>query len=480
MTDRRNHSGIWGALGRKRRGRVLATAAAASLASVGLVAGSFAGISSASAKPGASKIGGSVSVWAEWTAAEQTSFLAAIKPFEHQTGITVNYQGKGSGTMDTALDTAVAGGKPPDVAFVPDPGTLDTLASQGKLTALAPILGSLTKNYGPAWNLLGTSNGKLYGVWYKAANKNTIWYNPALFAEAGIKSTPTTWQQLLTDAGTLQAAGITPFSLCTDIGWPVADLWQNLYLKTNGAKDYAALSVDSIPWTSPTVTKTFTELGMLVGHPSYLLGGTAGALSSGTYPNCVNNVFPPAGTNPTAAMVIEADFVVSQIVSNSPNYVGGTTGKGGAACTTDASKTPCYDFFAFPTPSGDQANASALQGAGDVGMVLTPTPQAKAFIRYIASATPGQIWAHLGGFTSPNKKVPLSSYPDAITRSDASELVNASSFVFSLDDLQNTAKGAWEKQLWSYMLDFVKTPTAAEIKTIEPEMQKLAAKAWGK
>ncbi|HTW98581.1 MAG TPA: ABC transporter substrate-binding protein [Acidimicrobiales bacterium] len=452
---------------------------AASIASVGLVAGSFATTSSASTKA-STKIGGSVSVWAEWTADEETDFKAAIAPFERQTGITVNYQGKGSGTTDTAVEAAVAGGKPPDVAFVPDPGTLDTLAAAGKLTPLAPILGSEVSNYGSAWNQLGSYGGKLYGVWYKAANKNTVWYNPAEFAAAGIKSTPTTWQQLITDAGTLEAAGVTPFSLCTDIGWPVADLWQNLYLKTNGATAYDELANDTIKWTSPTVTKTFEELGLLLSHSSYLLGGTSGALANGTYPNCVNPVFPAAGTAPTAAMVIEADFVVSQIVGNSANYLGGTTGKGGAACTTDASQTPCYDFFAFPYPSGDQAYSSALQGAGDVGMVLDPTPQAKAFIRYIASATPGGIWAHLGGFTSPNKKVPLSDYPDAVTRADASELVDATSFVFSLDDLQNTSKGAWEKQLWADMLDFVRSPTSAEIKTLEPQMQSLAAKAWGK
>ena len=125
-------------------------------------------------------------------------------------------------------------------------------------------------------------------------------------------------------------------------------------------------------------------------------------------------------------------------------------------------------------------NSTALQGAGDVGMVLNATPQAKAFIKYIATAQPGEIWAHLGGFTSPNKTVSLSSYPDTVTRADASELVNATSFVFSLDDLQSTAKGAWEKNLWTDMLDFVKTPTSSEIKILEPQMQTLAAKAWGK
>ena len=66
-------------------------------------------------------------MWAEWTAQEQQDFLAALVPFKQQTGITVNYSGKGS-NMDTALNAAVSGGSPPDVALVPDPGTLDTLA----------------------------------------------------------------------------------------------------------------------------------------------------------------------------------------------------------------------------------------------------------------------------------------------------------------------------------------------------------------
>ena len=77
----------------------------------------------ASSSSSSAKIGGSVTVWAEWTAQEQQDFLAALAPFEANTGITVNYQGKGN-NMDTALTAAVAGGSPPDVALVPDPGTL--------------------------------------------------------------------------------------------------------------------------------------------------------------------------------------------------------------------------------------------------------------------------------------------------------------------------------------------------------------------
>jgi alpha-glucoside transport system substrate-binding protein len=420
-----------------------------------------------------SKIGGSVTLWAEWTAQEQQDFEAALAPFEAQTGITVNYQGKGS-NMDTVLTAAVSGGSPPDVALVPDPGTLDALAKTGALKDLTAILGNLTSNFGSAWNTLASYNGKQYGVWFKGANKNTIWYNPALFTQAGISSPPTSWEQLISDAQQLQAAGITPFSLCTDVGWPVADMWQNIYLKTAGAADYNKLAAHSIKWTDPTVTTAFTTMAQLVGQRQFLLGGLTGSLSN-AYPTCVDKVFPKPPAQPKAAMVIEADFVVNEIVGNSANYTPGTTGAGGAACTADASKTPCYNFFAFPAPAADSANATAIQGAGDVALLLNQTPQAVALIKYLAGAEPGTVWAHLGGFASPNNQVKTSAYPDPVTQADAQALVNASSFVFSLDDLQ----GSWEPKMWADLIQFLQSPTSSNVSTIEATMDTQASSALG-
>jgi ABC-type glycerol-3-phosphate transport system substrate-binding protein len=443
-------------------------AAAAAILTVGAC-----GSSTPSASTSTTNIGGSVTVWAEWTGSEQQAFEASLSPFETQTGITVNYTAKGSST-DTAVAAAIAGGAPPDVALVPDPGTVQTLAAKGSIKDLTSIVGSLASNYGTAWNQLVTLNGKLYGVWFKGANKNTIWYNPAEFAAAGITSPPTTWEQLISDAGTLQAAGIAPFSLCTDIGWPVADLWQNVYLKTAGATAYDSLATHATKWTDPTVTTAFTTLAQLVGTPSYLYGGLKGSLNNG-YPACADKVFPKVGSTPQAAMVFEGDFVSGEITANSANYTAGTTGAGGAACTTDPSKTPCYDFFNFPAPAADSANSGAVQGAGDVAMMLNSTPQSVALIKYLAGPQGAQIWAHLGGFTSPNNKVPSSAYPDPVTQADAAALVNATSFVFSLDDLQ----GTWEPMLWQDMLNFVKDPSAPDIASIEATMDQQATTALG-
>ena len=78
------------------------------------------------------------------------------KAFETSTGVKVHYTGKGS-NMDTALDAAVAGGAPPAVALVPDPGTLNTLAAKHAIKPLASIIGTEAKNYGSAWSSLASA-----------------------------------------------------------------------------------------------------------------------------------------------------------------------------------------------------------------------------------------------------------------------------------------------------------------------------------
>ena len=145
------------------------------------------------------------------------------------------------------------------------------------------------------------------------------------------------------------------------------------------------------------------------------------------------------------------------------------------ACTADPSKTPCYNFFDFPAPSADSANKSAIQGAGDVAVMLKDTPQSEALIKYLAGPDGAAIWAHLGGFASPNNKVPASAYPDPVSKGIAQALVGASGFVFSLDDLQ----GTWEKNMWQDLLDFVKNPSSSSISSIQATMDQQATAGLG-
>ena len=43
----------------------------------------------------------------------------------------------------------------------------------------------MTKNFSKDWVDLGAVDGKEYGIWFKGSNKSTVWYNTAVYDNAG-------------------------------------------------------------------------------------------------------------------------------------------------------------------------------------------------------------------------------------------------------------------------------------------------------
>jgi multiple sugar transport system substrate-binding protein/alpha-glucoside transport system substrate-binding protein len=438
-------------VGASRRA-LLTVVAMTTIASLSIVATSGSTLASAS-----TKIGGTVSVWNEFSGGEATGFATALKPFEKETGVHVTVRDVGS-SGPTLIEAAVAGGKPPDIAAVPTPGSFDLLAAGKRLTPLAPILGKEVKNFSAGWNAAATYNGKLYGLWLDSSSKNTVFYNPAVFAAAGISSTPTTFQQLLADAATIAQAGYTPLSYCsgtTGAGWSATDLFQNLFVKLNGAVAYNDLVSGKLSWSSSDVTNAFADYSSLLGTNGANVGGISNALGTDQlWPTCVNDVYPTSGA-PTAAMVIEASFVEQTLPAN-------YTPSDASSCTL-IQTNPCYDYFPFPAPAGSKY-ASNDQSSGDVAMLLTSTKASRALIAYMGSKKFATLWEEApGGTITPNLAVPASALKNAVTASIVKNLNSATATVFSMDDEYG---GTLEPQMWSNMLAWVGgTDTTAEFQT---------------
>jgi ABC-type glycerol-3-phosphate transport system substrate-binding protein len=403
------------------------------------------------------KIGGSVSVWNEFSGAEATGFATALAPFEKSTGVKVIVRNVGS-SGPTLIEAAVAGGKPPDIAAVPTPGSFDLLASGKRLTPLKPILGSEVKNFSAGWSAAASYKGKLYGVWLDSSSKNTVFYNPAVFTAAGITSTPTTFEQFITDAATIKAAGYTPISYCSGTagaGWSATDLFQNLFVKANGAAAYNNLVSGKLSWTSSEVTQAFADYSSLLGTNGANVGGISNALGTDQlWPTCVNPVFPTAGA-PTAAMVIEASFVEQTLPAN-------YTPSDASTCTLTQSK-PCYDYFPFPAAAGSKY-ATNDQSSGDVAMLLKSTKASRALISYMGSKQFATLWEEApGGTITPNLSVPAGALKNPVTASIVKNLNGASATVFSMDDEYG---GTLEPQMWSNMLAWVGgTDTTAQFES---------------
>ena len=419
-------------------------------------------VSASASQAGAKKtmvntsVSGSISFWGIWAAQEQTAFEKVIKGFTNKfPNVKVTYTSKGN-DMPTVLATAIAGGNPPDVADVAQPGLVKQFVQQHHLKPITYAKKTISKNFAPAWVKLGVVNKKLYALLYKASNKSTLWYNVHSFKQAGVKA-PKKWSQLTKDAKTIKASGTPAYSLCGSSGWTLTDLFENIYLRTFGPAKYNKLSAHKIKWTDPSVTKALKEMKQVVGNSSNLYGGTNGALQTG-YPQCVDYVY---ATPPKAAMVIEADFVANEILQ-----------------ATKAKPVKDFNVVPFPAITAG-ADASAIETSGDEIITFRNTPAIQAFVKYLATAKAAEIWAKLGGFGTGNVHVPASVYSDAITRRTEAPLTKAKAAVFDMSDEQPAAFGSTTGQgEWGIFQKFLQNPS--NIKSIQQQLEASAKAAYKK
>src|SRR2546429_9559367 len=76
------------------------------------------------------------------------------------------------------------------------------------------------------------------------------------------------------------------------------------------------------------------------------------------------------------------------------------------------------DSAVFPLPDVNTANAGAHVVAGDAFVITKDTPQARALLKYLATAEAQDIWGKRGGGKiALNKQVSLSDYPHALPKS---------------------------------------------------------------
>ncbi|MGC3002740.1 ABC transporter substrate-binding protein [Streptomyces sp. G35A] len=398
--------------------------------------------------------GESLEVAAVWTGAEQANFKKVLAEFEKRTGAKVTFV-PAQDPIVNFLGSKIAGGAPPDVALLPQPGAIKQAVDKKWAKPLgAKARAELAENYSQGWQDIGTVGGKQYGVYYKAANKSLIWYNAQVFENAGAAE-PTTWDELLTTARTVYDSGVTPFSVGGADGWTLTDWFENVYLSQAGPEKYDQLAAHEIKWTDPSVKDALTALAEVWGTKDYVAGGASGALQT-EFPASVTQTFT-GGDQPKAAMVYEGDFVQVNI------------GETEAEVGTDAK------VFPFPAV-GD---TPPVVSGGDAAVILKDSEAAQALATFLASPDAAAIQAKLGGYLSPNRNVPNSAYPNAVQRKMAKALVDAGDdFRFDMSDQAPQAFGGTPgKGEWKALQDFLKNPK--DVAGTQARLEADAAAAYG-
>jgi len=402
---------------------------------------------------GGGEVSGDVRVAGVWTGQEADSFQAVLDGFtEENPDVNVEYDAAGD-ELPTVLATAVEGGNPPDLAAVPQPGLIADFVEQGALQPLDFASDTLEENFAEGTVDISRIDGSVYGVLFKAANKSTVWYNVPLFEQAGVEP-PETYEDLLQAAETLNASGAPAYSIGAADGWTMTDLFENIYIRQAGPEMYDQLAAHEIPWTDQSVKDALETMAQIVGDADNIAGGTAGALET-DFPTSVQQAFKE---NPDAAMVIEGDFVGSEIANS-----------------TNAEPETDFNVFAFPSVEGSEP---VVVGGGDTIVMFSDSPAAQALVEYLATPEAAEIWAERGGFSSANQNVDTSVYPDELTRTTASAIAEADTFRFDMSDLQPARFGGTVGQgLWKLFQDFVRNPDSVD--QITQQMERAAVRAFG-
>lgn len=395
--------------------------------------------------------GEQVEVVAVWQDVEAEAFVAVLDAFEARTGAEVTFTSTEGEDITAVLDRRLATGDPPDVAVLPQPGLLRRYARTGAILPIEDLVGELVRSsFGPIWQRLGSVDGVLHGVWFKAANKSLVWYSLSAFEQAGLVP-PDDLDGLLAAATGLAEQGRAAFSLtgAPNDAWTLTDWFENLYLRIAGPERYDALAAHEIEWTHPSVVETLEVMAQLLAPRHVATAPDA------TFPDSVEAVF---AVRPTAAMVVEGDFVPGVVATPRRVELG-----------VDV------DVFDFP---GRRANDRFVVGGGDAAVLMRSTPAGKALVQHLASTDAAAVWAARGGFLSPNEDLDLATYPDPVTRRIARSLLEAGDgFRFDLSDLAPAAFGGTTGAgMWGELAAFVADP--ADPAATAARLEAAADAAW--
>ncbi|MEO0808739.1 MAG: ABC transporter substrate-binding protein [Cyanobacteria bacterium J06643_4] len=370
---------------------------------------------------------------------QQEKLEAALAPFEEETGIEVVYEG--TDAFATLLPVRVESGDAPDLAMFPQPGLMTDFAKAGQLIPLSSFIDSATLEaaYPDTWLALGTVDDEAYAIWYRASVKSLVWYQPAAFEVQGYEI-PTTWKELNDLSDKMAADGTTPWCLGLEsgdaTGWPGTDWVEDIMLRTAGPEKYDQWVNNEIPFNAPEVQAAFNEFGKVLLNPKYVNGGAVGAVSTpfGDSPKGLFN------DPPSCYMHRQANFIATFLPEE---------------------KSPGSDYDVFALPEINSQYGTPILVSGDAFGMFNDTPAARQLMEYLATPTPHEIWAGLGGFISPHKSVGAEAYPDPVSQKIAQILADAETIRFDGSDMMPGAVGTGT--FWSGVVDFAVGESAEDV-----------------
>ncbi len=403
--------------------------------------GASGGTASADAKPGCEDYaaygdltGKTVSVYTSIVEVEQVDQEESYDKFEECTGATIEYEG--SREFETQLIVRVESGSAPDIAYLPQPGLLNTLVKDypGKvLPASEGTVANVDKFFAPSWKEYGTVDGTFYAAPLGANMKSFVWYSPKVFTEKGY-TIPETWDDLLALTDKIAADYPDSKPWCAGIesgeatGWPATDWIEDMVLRISGPEVYDQWVAHEIPFNDPQIEKAFDATDEILRDPARVNGGFGNVATIATTP----------WTDGGLPILSDGDKAPECFLHRAANFYQNNWPKG-----TNVAEDG--DVFAFYLPSVD-ASAKPVLGGGEFVAAFRDAPEVAAFQAFLSSDT----WANEkakategGGWVTANNGLDVNNLATDFDKLAASVLADPASVIrFDASDLMPAKVGA--------------------------------------
>ena len=277
-------------------------------------------------------------------------------------GVTVEVNAMQHEDMVTKLAAAFQSGDTPDIYMERGGGELADHVAAGITMDISEAAADTIEAIGGSvagWQV----DGKTYSLPFSVGVVG-FWYNKALFEQAGITETPTTWDEYYDVLDQLKAAGIEPISVGAGDKWPAAHYWYYFALR-QCSQDVLSEAVTSLDFSDECFVRAGESLEELIAAEPF----NAGFLAT------------PAQTGPTSASgLLATGKVAIQLMGHwEPGVMQGLTEDGTGLGENTG-------WFAFPAVDGGEGEQTAALGGGDAWAVSEGAPDAAVdFAEYLLS-----------------------------------------------------------------------------------------------
>jgi alpha-glucoside transport system substrate-binding protein len=361
-------------------------------------------------------------------------FQKEFDAFTERTGIKVEYEGNKD--FETLILVRVEGGNAPDVAQFAQPGLVSDFVKKGKVIDLYGWMDKayLQKQFKQGYLDMGTTSGKLAGIWHNIDVKSLVWYPKAAFDAKGYK-VPTTWDEMIALSDQIIKDGGTPWCIGIEsagaTGWVGTDWVEDIMLRTTTPENYDKWTRGELKFNSPEVKNAFDIMSKVWFNPKYVYGGTPTILTTG-----FGDAPKPLFENPPKCWLHRQASFIKNFFPKEAVY-----GK---------------DYAYFYLPPIDPKYGKPVLTSGSISVMFNDRPEVREVMKFLATGESMKVEAQAGVGLAPHNDADLAWYPDEGTRGFAKILADATVARFDGSDLMPGAVGAGS--FWKGIVDYVQDP----------------------